>query len=195
MFTKTLFVFALAFAFASAAFAQNLINNGGFETGDFTGWTQFGDTGYTGVCADDDQTTSCSGYKPYDGDWMGSFGAIGSQGGVMQTIATIPGATYQISFYLSNGQDPPNSFAISFDGVTLVSGTNVGYLHWQLFQFTQVATSNTAALSFAFYQVPDYYDLDDVSVQLVDTPEPASLSLLASALVAGMALKRRFTHR
>ncbi len=195
MFKKFFFVAVLTCTFGCAAFGQNLITNGGFETGDFTGWTQFGDTSFTGVCADADPTTSCSGYTPYDGDWMASFGPISAQGGITQTITTTPGASYLISFYLSNGQRGPDSLDVTFNGVTLVSGTNVGYLHWQLFQFTQVATSNTAALSFAFYQVPDYYDLDDVSVQLVDTPEPASLSLLASAFVAGMALKRRFTHR
>jgi hypothetical protein len=184
----------LFFAFVPCTFAQNLVTNGGFETGDFTGWTQFGDTSFTGVCPDGDPSTACSGYTPHSGAWMGSFGAIHTQGGVTQDLSTIAGATYQISFYLSNGQSPPNSFSVSFDGVTLISGTNVGYLHWQLFQFTQVASSNTAALTFAFYQVPDYYDLDDVSVELVNTPEPGPLALVGGAVVLGILKRRLLQH-
>jgi hypothetical protein len=195
LFRRILFAFALTLVCASTAPAQNLITNGGFETGDFTGWTQFGETSFTGVCAAGDPTTSCSGYTPYDGAWMASVGAIHAQGGITQTIATTPGASYLISFYLSNGQSPPNSFSISFDGVTLVSGTDVGYMHWQVYQFTQVASSNTAALSFAFDQVPDYFDLDDISVGMVDTPEPTSFALLGTALALGIGAWHRQIFR
>ena len=38
----------LLIAFACHASA-NLVTNGGFETGDFTGWTQSGNTGFTSV--------------------------------------------------------------------------------------------------------------------------------------------------
>lgn len=195
LFRKTIFVIILTFASGPAALCQNLITNGGFETGDFTGWTQFGDTSFTGVCPADSPSQDCSGYTPFDGNFMASFGAVNSQGGVTQTISTTPGATYLVSFFLSNGADSPNSFDISFDGVTLASGTDVGFMHWQPFQFTQVATSDSATLSFAFYQVPDYFDLDDVSVEVVDTPEPSSFALLSSGLALGITLAPKVRNR
>src|SRR5689334_4706308 len=107
LFRRTLFIAILTLALMPFASGQNLVTNGGFEAGNFTGWTQFGDTSYTGVCPDGDPSTSCSGYTPYDGFWMGSFGAIHTQGGVSQDISTTPGANYLISFYLSNGKDGP----------------------------------------------------------------------------------------
>src|SRR3954470_5353836 len=153
---------AMATAFvcmcAIPAFSQNLVTNGGFEAGNFSGWTQFGDTTSTGVCTDGDPTVDCSGFAPHSGDWMGSFGAVFTQGGVYQTLATSPGTNYLISFYLSNGEHTPNSYSIDFGGVTLVSGNDTGYLHWQFYQFTEMATSSSTTLSFAFYQVLDYYD-------------------------------------
>lgn len=85
-------------------------------------------------------------------------------GGVTQTLNTIASQSYDISFFLSNGASHPDAFSVSLDGVTLVSGTDVGYLHWQFYQFSQVATSDSTVLSFSFCQVPDYYDLDDISV-------------------------------
>jgi hypothetical protein len=183
---------ALLFVLSAPMVGQNLVTNGGFETGDFTGWTQTGDTGYSGVCADGSPSVDCSGYKPLSGLFMGSFGPIGSMGGITQNLNTIAGHSYEISFFLSNGAAHPDAFSINFGGVTLVSGTNVGWMKWQFFQFSEVATSDSTPLSFSFYQVPDYYDLDNVSV-VEETPEPASLILLASAISIGAATRRRST--
>lgn len=72
---KSRFLFlALIVALTSPVLAQNLVTNGGGETGDFTGWTQFGDTSFSGVCADGSPSVDCSGYAPHTGPFMGSFG-------------------------------------------------------------------------------------------------------------------------
>src|SRR3954464_1036535 len=105
---------------AVCAFSQNLITNGGFETGNFNGWTQIGDTSYSGVCVSNEDTPECSGRNAFDGQWMGGFGAICSLGGVKQTVATIPGQAYDLSFWMQSGYSPPpNAVNITFDGVTV----------------------------------------------------------------------------
>ncbi len=186
---KILAVAAL-FAFSGSMFAQNLINNGGFETGDFTGWTQSGDLGYTGVCqSNQGDLDDCSGRNVFDGIYMGSFGPMDSHGYLTQAVATTAGQAYTISFWLQNGPSP-NDFSLSFDGVTLLDLPNQDGFSWTQYTFTTIATGSSADLQFGFYQPQDYWELDDVSVQ--ETPEPSSLTLLGSALGLGAGFLRKF---
>ena len=46
-----LFLAGAALLFATPAAAQELVTNGGFETGSFSGFTQFGSTGFDFVSA------------------------------------------------------------------------------------------------------------------------------------------------
>src|ERR1035437_11031596 len=88
------------------------ITNGGFETGDFSGWTQFGDTSFNGVC---DISTCPGGFAPFEGAFAGFFGPVGDTGGIYQDIGTVPGQIYAISFYLALPMDgPPNFFDVQF---------------------------------------------------------------------------------
>ena len=82
----------------------NLIVNCGFETGDFTGWTQSGNTGFTSV------TGSFGRIAPNSGNFPACMGPVGSDGLLSQTFGTQAGATYQISFYEANlGGSPRDS--------------------------------------------------------------------------------------
>ena len=60
----------------------SLVTNGGFETGDFAGWSQTGDTTFNGV--------QCPGPDPsvYEGNCSAFFGPSFSVGGIEQTIGT-----------------------------------------------------------------------------------------------------------
>jgi hypothetical protein len=167
-----------------ALLSQNLITNSGFETGDFTGWAQIGDTGFSGVCPSGSPSENCSGRDVFDGNWMGSFGPVVSQGGIMQTVATTPGTTYNISFWLQSGYSGfPNSIDVTFDGDSLFSAVDMDHIFWTQFSFDRIASGSSADLVFRFYSVPDYYDLDDVSVVVTpeETPEPSTLALLGSS--------------
>src|SRR5262249_2874481 len=68
----------------------NPITNGGFETGNFTGWTQGGTTGNTGVAAN----------TPHTGTFAAFLGPVGSDGTLSQNVATTPGQQYVLSFWL-----------------------------------------------------------------------------------------------
>ncbi len=184
--------YALALAvvmIGTASLAQ--VNNGSFETGDFSGWTVSGDTGFVGVC---DVTTCPGGFAPQDGNFAAYFGPVGDTATISQSIATTPGDTYSLSFYLANPVGgTPNYFQVTF-GNSSFSFTNFGVaFNWQQFTLTTVATSNQTPLSFTFRNDPSYWFLDNVTVQQSGgtVPEPSTFLMFGTGIVGIAGLVRR----
>lgn len=181
-------------ALGMSAFASTAqVMNGGFETGDFTDWTQFGDTGSSGVC----QTSTCpNNYPPFGGTYAAFFGPVGDTGGIYQDIDTVVGQQYTISFYLALPvSGTPNFFEVQFGSASLSLTNFPGSFDYGLFEFTDVATSTTTRLTFTFRNDPNWWFLDNVNVTTGGgtTPEPGTLVLFGSGLI-GMAgvIRRKF---
>lgn len=150
---------------------QALVVNGGFETGDFSGWTLVGDPSENIVedIVNDPQFVH-----------SGKFGAHLGQvdepiGTLSQTVATIPGAYYLLSFWLGSGQPAtptgtPNEFAVAWNGNTLMDETNIGVIGWTNVAFVVSAVTNNTVLEFGFRDDPWGLGLDDVSVKPVPVP-------------------------
>jgi hypothetical protein len=93
----------------------NLIVNGGFETGDFTGWTTTpaASGSFFGVVNNGVPFLHSGNYAAmFHGETEDSFDSIS------QTLATVPGLTYTVDFWLSNPQLPivdsfPSEFMVS----------------------------------------------------------------------------------
>ncbi len=141
---------------------QELVQNGGFETGDFTGWQEFGDTQYNGV---DD-------YAPRTGTFEAYFGPI-TTGGIQQTLTVAAGSTVQVSFwYESEFGDVPNSLVATLGSVQLVSLNDITNLNYVQFTATVTVAETNPVLMFTFSDPLDYIDLDDVSVIVVGGGNP-----------------------
>ena len=186
---KALLILAgAALAFATPAVAQELVTNGGFETGTFAGFTQTGNTGFTTV----------STIAPASGAFSGRFGPVGSVGGISQTLITTAGQNYLISFDLRNEGGTPNFYQALFGGSQLFAATDSAAFGYTNFSTTAVATGASTILAFNFQQNPSYFYLDNVSVTAsgiaAAVPEPATWAMMLIGFGGiGASMRRRRT--
>jgi hypothetical protein len=92
-------VAALSVAYPARA---NLITNGGFETGDFTGWS----TSTTGQFATASVTGMSGGISPHSGSYQAVFNVPSAAATATQTITTTPSTSYSIDFFLALARAP-----------------------------------------------------------------------------------------
>jgi len=162
-----------------------LVVNGGFETGGFTGWTLVGDPTYLGV-VDGDNVLS--------GKYVAELGPVGAAAHLTQNVATTPGAAYIIELFIANlgtaPDDIDNHFSVTFDGTLLYEAFDLDTSN-QFLQLTLegIATGTSTLLDLSFRNDPTFFYLDDVSITAA-IPEPGSLALLLVGL-AGLAAARR----
>ncbi len=171
--------------------AANLVNNPGFETGNFTGWTQSGNTDFTFVDG-----------LPHSGNFAASFGPTDTLGFISQTLATVPGEQYELRYWLQHnpfGDGIPNAVQVSWGGSVILDQTNVGtFLYTESVFSNLVPTGASTELKFGFREDTDLFQFDDVLVQSGATQaisEPGTVFLLASGLAVcvGCGWRRRKT--
>ena len=149
---------------------QNIVSNGGFETGDFRGWSLNAATTFV---------TNRVGYV-HSGLRSALLGQENILGSLGQTLPTLAGQTYQISLWLNNPKNTkgvaPNQFSVLWEGSPIYDRTDIPTTNWFNLQFTVTATSNGSVLEFGFRDDPFYLGLDDVTVKPVPPPKVIAIS-------------------
>jgi hypothetical protein len=165
--------------------SADLTTNGGFDSGSFSGWTTSGWT----FAASSVQGTGSNWYNSQAGSDYALLGTtLGLTDSLSQKIATTSGQSYTFSFYLANNGSSSNEFQASWNGSTIfdqsIAETGKSY---NLYSFTEKATSSLTTIQFSFNDTLSYLALDSVSVvsNAVAAPEPSTAIV---ALVGGLAM-------
>ena len=218
---------ALLLAMTPSAQAQ--IVNGSFETPAISGtfqnftpgssigaWTVVGNAGTSVTLLTTTYSEPGNGmtaFQSLDGvqslDITGP-GNLGTTVGVQQSITTVNGQAYTLSFFVGKAQSSngspfysdPTILDLSIDGGARTSFTNPnagnsGFLDWKQFTFDFTATSTSTSVAFFNGTASgneNEVGLDNITIapRVAATPEPGAVSLLAGlGLSAGVFLRRR----
>lgn len=207
------FLIAVLACFLAAPAGANLISNGSFETplvpaGGFTNFNS-GSTAITGWTVVGPQVSVVSGtyasfgltFPAEDGkQWLDLTGdASNALEGVEQAVATTPGSTYDLSYFVGNQVNPGGPYGttstveVLADGSIVQKSTNSmgagGAVQvWQQFTTSFVAASSSTNIEFLNLDPSsdNTNGLDNVVLTLgastTATPEPSTSVLFALAL-------------
>lgn len=206
-------VLILGFA-GTTARAANLISNGGFETpivpvGGFTNFLT-GSTAITGWTVVGPEASIVNtnfvslglSFPAEEGiQWLDLTGDVSNTvEGVEQTVATTPGTTYNLSYFVGNQDDPnvpsygtTSTVNVLVNGSLLTTSTNSNSTgtvqNWEQFQTSFVASSSSTVIEFLNEDPPtdNTNGLDNVVLTAGSTssvPEPSTFSLLIFAALA-----------
>jgi hypothetical protein len=136
-----------------------LVQNGGFETGDLTGWA------WTDTNDASESFVSTNSIAVYSGVYGLELGEAGGLAYLTQAIPTVPGTWYSLSLWLDSPDGlQTNEFSVSWGGATLFDYKNLPAIGWTNLQFTVLATNTNTVLALGARDDPSYLGLDDVSV-------------------------------
>jgi hypothetical protein len=147
---------------------QSLVQNGGFETGDFSDWVGSGNW-HPGGFGPEMVFNSTS--QAHSGSFYAAVAPANTLGYISQTLPTVAGSSYMFSLWFSNTNGArTNELRVLWNGNALFDQTNIPRTTWTNLQFPVLATASSTTLKIGFRTDSTYMLLDDISVTPMFTP-------------------------
>jgi hypothetical protein len=156
---------------------QNLVQNGDFETGDFTDWTLQGSLADNLVVGNNSVPQHPE--LIHSGSHGALLGQVGGLGYLSQALPTAAGQLYELSFWVDSpyftGANTPNEFLVEWNVATnstqvLFDQVDMAPFNWTNMQFLVRATGTSSVLEFGARNDPEAFGLDNISVVAVSPP-------------------------
>jgi len=160
---------------------QSVVQNGGFETGDFSYWILVGDGGIYNYVDNGAYVT------PHSGSFVAALGEVGFPAYLSQVLQTLPGQSYLLSCWLvAPGSVPPQTFVVNWNTNAVSTNTlyNRSYstsFGWTNLQFIVTATGTNTTLQFGAQDDSYYLGLDDVNVWPIPNPSFRSVTKMSNS--------------
>jgi uncharacterized protein YhjY with autotransporter beta-barrel domain len=178
---------------ANAGAAPNVVLDPGFESGAFGTWVS-GGSGFNSIS----NGAPNSGTYHFNGGCVGGgcvvVGGTGvsGPGSITQTINLAPGI-YQGSFFYQTGGELNNQLAVSLGNNTVINSSNLIAAPYTEFSFISAASGGPTNLAFGIRNDPDFDQIDDVSLVMVDDGEGNNIA--AASQTVALQASREFLDR
>jgi hypothetical protein len=170
----------LGMAVLIPATAANIVTNGSFETGSFSGWTIA-----AASCGSDFGITT----NPEDAE-SGIYAAFfngsctGSYDSFEQALPTVAGQNYAVSFWIETQGSGARDLLVDWNGTQILNLSGSGTGSYTLYNFIEPSTTSSTMLEFQGYNTssnPDF--VDNVSASELDEPNTSLLLSLGLGLL------------
>ncbi|HWD20017.1 MAG TPA: choice-of-anchor tandem repeat GloVer-containing protein [Verrucomicrobiae bacterium] len=147
--------------------APPLIANGGFETGDFTGWTLSGN--------DQNFIVQSNAVSVHGGIFGAQLAATNALGYLTEIVPTTPGTAYIVSLWI-NIPVAPLELSVAWNGGGIADETNLTATGWTNLQWVVTATNAASAVTIGARADAGFFGVDDVTVTPLPLLEAATVS-------------------
>ena len=175
-------LFAVALGLGGPALGQNLLVNGGFERGDFSGWTVQYDETLASV-------TAGGAYAPAEGEYQAAFGTGGTVTIFSDAFATTAGKRYVVRFAVANAAG--DAFLAGPSDLPVLQLNGPASFAYRMRGYVFTAGGASERIGFQAAALNGTWYLDDVRVAAF-VPEPATWAMLIVGFaMVGAAARRR----
>jgi hypothetical protein len=172
----------------TAGSALNLLSNGSFESGDFTGWSANDPSNSTLVYVGPFGTISGA----EDGNYYVASGSVGVDATLSQTFSDSVGQKYEVTGWVASDGGSPSHYSVGIDSNTFASANPASQIGWTEVSTTFIGTGSDT-LNIVSNNDQNYNYFDNFNVSAVPEPSTWAMMLIgfSGLAIAGYRRTRR----